>query len=570
MAFYAGGHFPAGEHAGSKIPERIPLNLLNRGINVLMAHLAGQPPKPEVGTDIGALRPESKLLELALTRLLAQLRMDDVIRQVVFDALVSPWGVVRRGMKAGQELDQIDEQTIRAGQPYVRRVSLDDYVLDPTAERLSSRRWDAERYRMSIDDIEASPAFDSAVVRKLREYGDNANNDEAMEGERGRVLMDLTRLRDSDPDDALRRVELMDVAWYDDDGGVTIATMCGRRPLDEFLRVYKWQGPEPGPFDHLCFQPIPDNPIGVPFAANALEQAETAASLMLKYVEEVERSKRILLYPRGQDDIVDAIGDAEDGDKIGVDDPAAVQVAELQGQIGGLLEAIGAVQSWWNIGSGNTDVLGGASSGAQTATEFQGLQANASVVLASMQSEADRFWSRCVEHLGWYLTTDPYVQIPMVHRGQGPDAIELEYSAEAREGEFQAFAFKVRPGTSRLRLDPNVQIQRLAQFPQLSAAAMQAEMLSGGAWRSFPFIREIAELLGIEAADEIIADEMMLAVQMATQRATQPTQPGVVGAGQPGRTGFQVGNRQHGSNSGNAIDQGRSAAMQQPTPIGAA
>ena len=515
-----------------------PINLTNHFVSTIVPHLANQNPKHDVRTDFWHLRAEARLLSMALDRLSEQLDLVGVSRRNLMEALIAPCGIVKVTLRAGSEQMKIRGRWVDLGQPCVQRIDFDDYICDMSARDFHDIAWEGHKYLVTRAEALEFAGFDDearAVIEKIPSY-DKGERDEH---------------RPHTPDDRyelLDLIQLQDVYLYDETETIVVTMPCdGYRNV--FLREELYEGPGRSPFERLELCPLPGRAMGMPPIAMMREQGEILTDIMNKITDQARRTKSVLAYEAAGEDDALHLSRAGDGDTTRVDNLSAVEHFQLGGVQAPLVQYAGQLLSFYNMQSGSPDVLAGSpgQSGSKTATEYSGRLANANVRIQDFSETHSRFHDRVSGKLAFYLVTDPFIRLPMVHRIPGAEDIELVYDAQTRQGEPDQFTYRIKR-RSMQQQDPAIQTARMNELfgTVMNAAQVQA---TTGLIDAAAVARRGGDGLGIEELDEIVLDPMLQ--QFAMMAATPDAQAGAMGgkgrpatapgAGGGGRNRYAVG-----------------------------
>lgn len=525
VADFCGRLYGAGDN------KRRIVNLVHRHAAVLVAHLAAGNPTNDVRTSRMERRAEALLLGLALDHLDRELDRVSVSRRLLLDGLLGPCMVARVGLRAGAEVVTIEGRRLNRGQPYVRRVSLDDLIYDASARHDDECLFMGERYRVFRERAIQSGVFAGKedALRRLPGVEDTQfRGDEKVENQ---------YLGDAKGDERfglLDTIELCDVAVYDD--GVTYMVTIPADPNEigtGFLAERVWEGPEGGPFVKRDLIPAPDQPFGVPPVAQAIEQAELANETLNKLAEQISQLKAIWAYKGGAVDAARKAQKAKHGELVRMQDPQNDLVAKVLDSVTPGLEPFSRMLiGLWNEQTGGVQVLGGQSGGAQTATEYAGMASTAGLLVGDLGIEHERFETEITRRLAFFLRNDPLIELPMVYRLPGGEMIEVRYSPTAREDDDGDFTFAIRTMSMRAeRQDPNVRARRVVELVSALGNVAQVSAITGGMIDFGGTVRVLAREFGIEELDEIVGDGSLFQMtQMLYQRV-----PGQVGGDVAGR-----------------------------------
>jgi len=503
--------------------EQRPLNLVTRAIDVLVAYLAAKTGEYEATSRRPALRGEAMLLGMAMTRLAHEINWVETSRLCLLDGLLGPKGIVRLGIRVTDEIVTLQGREYNRGQPYARRVSLEDWIFDPAARCREEAAFEGDRYRVPREALLESGLFRNDVVERIPAYesAEHREHDAAPEMSSNIGFHQRYELAES--------VELMDV-FYHEQGRVIKATLpADRVSADDYLRINVWNGPERGAYEWMEFFPIPDQPHGLPFIAKIREQSDLANAILRKVAQQAEETKRLLVYQlaQGTED-VNVILDAPNGAAVGIHgDPHDAQVYEFGGVSPDLVAMGNMVMAWNNMQAGNPDLLQGLSrSRSGTATEYQGQRENAQSIIEDMAFVHDRFQDRVAEHLAWHLLTDPFIRMPIPYRLPGAEQIELAFDPLRMEGDHQQFSYRLQPMSMR-GLPPEVKAARMLDLIGLGMHALELEMASGGAWSTEATLRLAGRALGLEEELDQLVRSPELAMRTAFREQHLPAQASI-------------------------------------------
>jgi hypothetical protein len=206
------------------------------------------------------------------------------------------------------------------------------------------------------------------------------------------------------------------------------------------------------------------------------------------------------------------------------------------------------LRSWFNYMAGNPDQLMGiGSSTADTATEFQGNQANASVRIQDMRDMIADTQAELSRKHAWFLHYDPLMfqpgqpGIPLIRRVTGSREVQVFLTPEQRQGDFLDYTFEIVKRSMTV-LEPNLRAKRLLEFktnviPAETQAAMM--MMQMGISYNLPrSLMQTAEEMGIaDAMQEVFEDPTF------QQRLTLMQQMGPQDSGKSGSMAGVIQNK---------------------------
>jgi hypothetical protein len=162
---------------------------------------------------------------------------------------------------------------------------------------------------------------------------------------------------------------------------------------------------------------------------------------------------------------------------------------------------------WFNYMAGNPDqVAGNMTKGTkgtkETATKSSIMQSNASVGTDDARGIAEKQTAEVTKRIGWYLHTDPLINLPLTKRKTGGQYQQLTLTPEQRQGDFLDYAFKIR-ARSMVPLDAATRANLMMEFavkvmPSVINAGMMA-MQMGFPFNSMACLRDLADDQGLTA-----------------------------------------------------------------------
>ena len=505
---------------GGRGGTRQVINLINRQVTVLTSHLAAGDPEHVVTTKQLQYRASGLLQGLMLDQLSAELKRHKISERALLDGCFGPCMAMRVGLRAGADLVKVEGVDYDAGMPYMRRISLDDLIVDPGARDDEERLFMGERYRVGVERAVESGLFagHEDYIRSLPTLAEQSTEDRQEDVGRQSSRIDAFGL--------VKRVQLADIAIYDD-GRTYLATVVADPRIGDgrILRMEEFQGPQGGPFIKEIFWPVPDTPWGVPLVAVAREQAELVNLMLDKLTKQLERLKAVILAsPQGKQLATD-IMESDDAEVITTGDPNSVKVATIDAVTPALAQFSETLQSLWNDQTNGVEQLGGTDD-SKTATEYQGKSQKASVMLAKLTLAHQRMENEVSRQLAFYLTNDPLMgPVPLVYRLPGGEFIQVEYTPEQRENDHNDFTYKIRPlSMSSTMQDPNLKQRRIIEAVMAIGQTALVSAQTGGLIDLPATARVLARQQGNEELDEIVADPTLLAMQQQLyQGVPQPS-----------------------------------------------
>lgn len=527
------GHYFQTEHG---VTGEMPINLVFLAIHALVPNLVQREGMNKVTTDFLGNMEYAQLLGLALDRLQKQLKMRRIMRQAIVDMCFG-FAVFKTGLSAsGLYLPVGEDEDVDPGQIFTDVISLDDWTFDPTAIAWDKSAFQGHRVRISRTEL-LEAGWNEELVQRLP-----AASEHPMESQWAQSLT-------QDSKKAGRMYDLQDYVYVVEvDVPEAEAVIYIPDPLqatfDDFLKVEEAYGPAEGPYTiGQLTQPVPDNPFPIAPVGVWRDLNEMANVIFKKFMHQSERQKDVLLYPPEQADVADAIRTAIDGDSIASQRPKEIQVASFGGQNPDNERMITELRGWFNYMAGNPDQLMGIGESADTATEYQGNQANATVRIQDMRDMIADSYADVSRKQAWYLHTDPLLfnfdqpGIPLIRRVTGEAPVQVFLTPEQRNGDFLEFNFEIVKRSLTI-LEPTLRSKRIMEFnTNVIPAVMQSAMVAMqmGIQINVPRqLMQIAEEMGIEDSVQEIFQDPTFEKRMQTFMMMGPKNAGKGGLSMAG------------------------------------
>lgn len=451
LELYTGRHY--GENVDSGLEEYV--NLMQQAVESYLPQLVSFEPKAHVDAIDGGLTVEAMVRELSLNRVAKKCDLAEVHFNVVLEAIFAPWGIIRTGLKAGNEQVSVGDKTFIRGEFFVENIDFEDFVTDQSGRRPNERLFDGHRIRipravaLAAEKSPGVPLYDAETIRNAPRL------------QLGKELpSDADRIAgfSGDPYDLVDMIELWEIAVYYGDRTMiyTLSNLDG----GEWAREpYQYWGPADGPYIKLWFTGVPSNNVPVTYAQRMLDLHDAGIRTAYRFIEAIDRTKVAHIYRPGEEDLADALRNADDNEWI-KGDPTAINSTKTGGVVPELQPGMQFIMELFNNAGGSPQLVGGSKDIAKTATAATILQGNAQQRVAVMNYRSMRVLSTVFEHAAWYQDNDPMLHETLVSRLPGGVRVEFENTAELREGDFSKFVFTVDAYSAR-PMDPAVRLDKL-------------------------------------------------------------------------------------------------------------
>lgn len=459
--------YSAGYYDGNPNPAR-PINMIMRGVQILVPLLVSNNPKAMILADKPELRPFADTLSKLLDKRIRQIELWKVLRKAVYNSL---WGigVTCTNLRSKNERVEYDGENIALGKMYVDYIDMEDFVYDPMAREYAPDECEfiGHKYLLSMDN--------------LKDSGEYKNYDE---------VKPVTKLwGDTSPDDIAKNIqdfkfrELHDYCevydLYLPQKKIIVTLPCdgqGRK----YLKTTEWDGPEFGPYDVLGYNFFPDSLIPIPPIYSWLDQDEQLNKMARKMFMQSSREKTVLAYESGSEKDAERIVDSVDGSSARVDSIDRMKEVKF----GGVNSDLWPVIQWLRNSIGeinNIDILS-QGSGAKTLGQEQMTMQNAAASAEDMVWQIHHFTTSILKKLAHFEWTDPGLQ-ETITKTIGPVDLKVTVNFNDLEGEEMDYFFDIQP-YSMQRMSPNQLYQKTLQWigqvvlPTLQLGAQQGAQLN--------------------------------------------------------------------------------------------
>ena len=412
---------------------QVPVNLLAQVVDIYARSLVAKNPQVLVDCHAFELKAGAHNFELGMNHLLKEIQFSKTARSIVKDALFT-MGIAKTGISAVDAVE-VDGIFHDIGQPYIDRVSFDDWVHDIEARDPEEFAFCGNKFRLPLERVKESTRY--ANVGDLAESADSVYDEDG-----GEKTSHISRGSEGHNDKALHKyIDLWEVYLPQENVMLTLPVEGGKPILEE-----EWEGPESGPYKLLRFIEVPDQVVSLSACAKLYDLHLILNQVYRKLGRQAERQKSFVGVQAAA---------AADGEKIvNVNDGEAIKLTHVDGvkeySVGGIaqenmaffIDALGR-GNWL---AGNLDALGGLGAMSDTVGQDEMLTASASKLVQDFVDVNHNFTKEIVEDAGWYLWRDPLIQFPMVKRVPDTDIeIPIVWGPEDREGDFYDYNVDIIP-----------------------------------------------------------------------------------------------------------------------------
>lgn len=503
-----------------------PINLIFNTIRATVPNLVLKYGINKVSTEITEYRQYAYLLGLALDKLDKNIKLKDTLRAGIVDAFFM-MGIFKTGLAGGGQILNFGDIFIDEGQVYTDLVDFDDFTADPSCKDYRKAAFLGDRNRVPRQILLDDDEFDHDLVMKIpKSTHPNAKD----------KIESLTRKNMSDSE-MYELQDFVDVVEVFVPGASALITIPdpSQKIFDEYLAARDYYGPKEGPYSILALtQPVPGNPFPVAPVGVHYDLHRMANKMMVKNMNQADREKSIaVIDPAGADEAED-IRTTEDGGTV-MGNPDTVKVITYGGNNVKSEQMLQQCQIWHNYMSGNPDQMSGLVSNAESATQANILQANATITIEDCRGMIYDVAADTAEKRAWYIHTDPFMDIMLARRKPGGEYEQLQLTPEQRDGDFLDYTFTLK-ARSMSRLDPAVRTKRIVEFaanvmPSVMNSAMVAQQM-GLPFNVQEALTDIAEEQGILDDVQDWFDDPSFMQRMQLVMAMNPQPAGKATSGQ--------------------------------------
>ena len=523
---FVGQHYS--RHGSQK---RVPTNFLELATTIYIRLLAANSPRARVTTTIQALKPYAKTTELAINQIPDEIDLGATLRRSVLEAMFS-FGIVKVGI-ASSGIAVLGHDI---GEAYADIVTLDDYFADMSAKTRKSIQFEGNDYWMMVD-----------TAREMFNRSDIEPDKHTITGDQGEQRAESVTTEEG-ADLYKDKVWLRDVYLHATGQLVTYGVQNG-----EEYRVKDWDGPENGPYHTLGFSDVPGNIMPLPPVALWMDLHELGNALFRKLGNQADAKKTVAAFQGGQDDDVNNLKAAADGDGIRYSGqkPESITVGGIdQPTLAFYLQ----VMDQFDYFAGNLNMLGGLGPGSETVGQDRLMSEAAGARAQDMAQLTIKFTRGIFKALAWYEWTDP-VRKRVVEKRIGDTDIYLrrEWSDETREGNFLDYNFDIDVYSMQDN-SPAVQLQKLGMVVERYIIPLVPLIQQqGGVFDVKALLEQVAELSNLPVVADLVKfqDEPIVAQQ------------GPQGSGTPSFKPSETHRTYERINRPGATRAGRNAAMSQ-------
>jgi hypothetical protein len=473
------------------------LNLISQALDAYQTLLSYNLPKVTVSTHHAELKPFANQFAHAINALIQEIRLKETLSAMVVDMFFG-LGVVKLHLADAPLVQLEDDLWMDPGQPFASNISLDNFVYDVSATKVSEMKYAGDMYRIPFAD--AVDMFGEEAMA-----GHSPSSKSAIGEDR---LEQITRGQETDDDELEPMIDLADI-WIPRTGMIETYVVQDRDAFElrgEPLAIQQWIGDEEGPYILAGFQEVPQNihPVG---PASTLELLDALVNdLMRKSARQAKRQKDVHLYTPAGAQSARQVQKADDGQWVEVSSVEEIGVMKQGGVDRDNQAFMAAGITLFDRMAGNLSAQLGLGTSADTVGQERLIHGATGRKEARLQEQMRSATVKIVRGLGLLLWHDPIKEI--VTEVPIPGAKGYSYTSHwkpgDREGKFLDYNFLIDVYSMQYQ-PPAAKFQKMNELLQTFYVPLfQMLMQQGGTIDMFAFTEVAAKMLDLPELNDII------------------------------------------------------------------
>lgn len=549
-------------YSTSSADKRIFVNLLSLYCNIVGRNLISKNPRVMLSTYERKNVSVVSAMQRWVNEELVHMQFANTMQRIVLDGFIS-FGVSKVALATPEDAANY-AWNLKAGRPYVARVSPDDFVMDMRAKCPEEARYFGNRYRVPKILAEENKDFNAKLRKNLavsRNWRYNADGDERP----NQITSGENRYSDEEVEDM---VDLWDIYYpshrcvytfsEDQITGPNASELNGEAvPLGE----KDWIGPDLGPYRMYALNVIPDQPIPKGPLQDVFNLHEAANNVYRKLVRQAKDCKDLFLYMNAASDDAARIKKEVDGGMVPVQDPKNFAQMTFGGVNNGLFLFVRELIDRFSWMAGNLVTMGGLAPQAGTLGQEELLSQQSNGQVAGYQEVTADFVRSNAEALNWYWWNDPVSDYETKYEVPGYEEVwrkqtiapwnSTKPQALKRDGPMPKVKIdphSMRAVTPSQRAQDLIQVVTAIYMPLAQMAQQQGISLDFN-----EFLRIIGDLKDIPDLTRVLT--------VTEPPQEQPGGAGSAAPGKPAETTRNYNRRSLGNGSAQAQDAGLDATL---------
>lgn len=464
-----------GYHYSSESSDRrVIVPFLKLAVSIYIRLLAARAPRVLITTKKQQLKSTAANLELAVNEIPKEINLQSTFKDIVLEALFF-FGVAKIGLSHSGEL-----MGHRIGEPFVDVITLDNLIIDMSAQNLSQIQYVGNTYWMNIESVKNGSVFPNGKTKDLESDTYNFISEDGEEKAESVSIDQTAQLYK-------KKIQLADV-WLPEDGIFATYAVKSGKLIDDF----QWKGPELGPYHFLGFDKVPGNLLPIAPVSVWRDLHELGNTLYRKLSDQADSQKTVLGFSGNNDEGVGNFKEARDGDGI-----------TFKGQKPEKLTAGGVDpntlaffmnnRDLFSYFASNLDSLGGLGAQSDTVGQDKLISAASGAQLRDMASQVVDFSKQIFRSLSFYEWNDLVRTRELERPIPGTDvSIIVPWNRNSRAGTFDMYDLDIDV-FSMQDDSPTIKLQKLGAIMQQYIIPMK------------PLIQEAGGSINIKSILEAVA-----------------------------------------------------------------
>jgi len=374
----------------------VPVNLLGLYVQIMSRSLVANNPRVMYSTFIREQEMAVNAMQEWANEEIVRMNVVETYKRVVIDSLLCV-GIMKIALATPADA-MISGWDLKAGQPFMSAVDLDDFACDMTARRFDECQYHACMYRIPVavaNELYAKgrEEFESSDWSQFNYGGDERIDTIGRSRGHREEFEDHCTLHEF----YLARHKL--IVTLRDNGGIP--------DWDKPVRIQPWIGPPGGPYHFLGMGIVPGNLMPKAPIMDLIDLHRHYNRAYNKLLRETRDYKKTYAY-RGQNtDEAKRHKDAVDGEMYQSDDPTSIAPVESGGPSNAVLVMSDHMKANFDFIGGNLSLLGGRAPQSRTASQDKMLNDNASAGVDDMQDASQSFVQSTMESENWFWWHHP-------------------------------------------------------------------------------------------------------------------------------------------------------------------
>ena len=533
-----------------KITATRPLNPLGEMVRTYFPHLTGESIVPVCEPEGLGDRGSAKIMEYRLRQWCddANYRHED--ESVIMDAMLAV-GVMYVYRNVGGQAIADENSTLDMGQPGVKRISIENMVVDPNAEDWDLASGIGHWYLADRSSMLEAGIADEELLNKLPNAWENLEELQGSTRDRKYTQDEYAHLQDT---------VLLWEFCFRHRGRRFCCTMPPIRG-QEFFLIEPYEIPSDGPLAEpegsryvvTGLNRMPGSLIPVSPAMVMMDAHLAKSAVMAKLVHQIETCERQYVIKQGMQQTVMALKEGSpDGYVFG--DPLNIKEMITGGMVKELAEGYALLESLGIQVGPNVQLAGGQDDPGKTATASSILAGNAAVVLGEWKRTIEDRRTMTLRRVAAMLLQGQDQQEFGIQLPTG-DTIPIIWDASTLDMSYDQYRYRIRPSGGSTGMDARAKLRSLFEIAQVLPPFLQffSGMMGADPQR---VMRVVSDLSGMEELDEILPSADWQGIQMKIMgMLAQGGQAKPAGGGgqQPGVGGMGMGGQLQNAGPGSRV-----------------